>query len=120
MKPSIRTLLIALTVVACGDAAYAQAAAARQGDLTTHGGTVLTGTPTVIIGGSPAARAQDTASCPVVPAPPSPPHGGGTIVTGSSSVFIGGRPAARTGDLIAENGATSAIAVGAPTVRIGN
>jgi uncharacterized Zn-binding protein involved in type VI secretion len=120
MKPFITTLLIALAVIACGNAAYAQAAAARQGDLTTHGGTVLTGTPTVIIGGSPAARAQDIASCPVVPPPPTPPHGIGTISAGSSTVFIGGRPAARVGDPIAENGAMSAIAVGASTVRIGN
>jgi uncharacterized Zn-binding protein involved in type VI secretion len=114
-------LIIALALVACAaDAAFAQAPAARQGDLTTHGGAVLTGTPTVIIGGSPAARAQDTTSCPVVPPPPTPPHGLGTIVNGSSSVFIGGRAAARVGDSISENGATSSVATGAPTVRIGN
>ena len=51
--------------------AYAQAPAARQGDPTNHGGAVVTGTPTVMIDGKPAARKEDIASCPVVPEPPS-------------------------------------------------
>lgn len=116
----MKRAIIALAVIGCAADAYAQAAAARQGDVTTHGGLVLTGTPTVIIGGRPAARAQDTASCPIVPPAPSPPHGVGAIVGGSSTVFIGGRPAARIGDQIVENGSTSNIAAGAPTVLIGN
>jgi uncharacterized Zn-binding protein involved in type VI secretion len=80
----------------------------------------VTGNPTVLIGGRIAATVQDTVSCPVVPPPPTPPHGFGTITSGSSTVFIGGRPAARVGDSIIENGSTSAIAAGAPTVLIGN
>ena len=116
----MKRAIIALAVLACAADTYAQAAAARQGDSTTHGGLVLSGNPTVRIGGRIAATAQDTASCPVTPPPPTPPHGVGTIVTGSSSVFIGGKPAARVGDSISENGATSAVATGAPTVRIGN
>ena len=102
-------------------AAHAQAPAARQGDPTNHGGVVLTGAATVMIGGQPAARVDDIATCPVVPPQPGPPpHVGGPIVTGSSTVRIGGRPAARAGDTIVENGAVSMVAGGAPTVRIGN
>ena len=109
-----------LMILAAG-AAHAQAPAARQGDPTNHGGSVTTGAPTVMIGGQPAARVDDVASCPVVPPQPGPPpHIGGTIVTGSATVRIGGRPAARVGDSIAENGAVSTIANGAPTVLIGN
>jgi len=119
MKPQLH-LALGLIVLAAG-AAHAQAPAARQGDPTTHGGAVVTGTPTVVIAGQPAARADDMASCPVVPPQPGPPpHVGGTIVNGSSTVFIGGKPAARLGDIIAEVGATSAIAAGAPSVLIGN
>lgn len=33
--------------------------AARIGDLTAHGGTILMGLPTVLIGGMPAARMSD-------------------------------------------------------------
>lgn len=111
---------LGLLLLAAG-AAHAQAPAARQGDPTNHGGTVVTGSPTVMIGGQPAARVDDMATCPVVPPQPGPPpHIGGPILTGSLTVRIGGRPAARVGDSIAENGAVSTIANGAPTVRIGN
>ena len=112
--------VVVLVVLGAG-AAHAQAPAARQGDLTSHGGAVLTGTPTVVIGGRPAARVLDMASCPVVPPQPGPsPHVGGPITTGSATVFIGGKPAARSGDTITETGATSVITGGAATVLIGN
>jgi uncharacterized Zn-binding protein involved in type VI secretion len=112
--------LLVLVVLGAG-AAHAQAPAARQGDPTSHGGVVLTGTPTVVIGGRPAARVEDTASCPVVPPEPGAlPHVGGPITTGSSTVLIGGKPAARAGDTVTETGATSIVVVGAPTVLIGN
>jgi uncharacterized Zn-binding protein involved in type VI secretion len=115
------SLLTVALIVFSSAASYAQAPAARQQDVTTHGGTVTTGDPTVIIAGQPAARVNDVASCPVVPPQPGPPpHIGGSIVTGSATVRIGGRPAARAGDSISENGAVSTIASGAPTVRIGN
>ena len=119
----MKTSLVALAIIVlAAGSAYAQAPAARIGDPTSHGGAVITGSPTVIIGGQPAARVLDTASCPVVPPPPSglPPHVGGPITTGSSTVFVGGRPAARAGDTIIETGATSVITTGAPTVLIGN
>ena len=120
----MKTFCFVIAIVAiAGGAAYAQAPAARVGDTTTHGGTVINGLPTVLIGGKPAARRTDLATCPadtpgIPPAGPTP-HVGGPISTGSSSVLIGGLPAARVGDVVIEAGATSAIAAGAPTVLIG-
>lgn len=95
--------------------------AARVGDMHTcpmvtpgtppipHvGGTVLPpGEPTVMIGGVPAARVGDMATC------VGPPD---SIVKGSGTVLIGGMPAARMGDSTAHGGA---IAIGCPTVMIG-
>jgi uncharacterized Zn-binding protein involved in type VI secretion len=72
------------------------------------GGTVLPpGEPTVMIGGVPAARVGDMATC------VGPPD---SIVKGSGTVLIGGMPAARMGDSTAHGGA---IAIGCPTVMIG-
>ncbi len=67
--------------------------AARMGDLAGHGGIIVFGEPTVLIGGLPAARKGDPLVCPV------PMHGGGVITQGSMTVLIGGMPAARMGDL---------------------
>jgi uncharacterized Zn-binding protein involved in type VI secretion len=72
------------------------------------GGPILPpGCPTVLIGGQPAARLGDLATC------VGPPD---AIIVGSTSVVIGGQPAARLGDQTAHGGA---ITVGAPTVEIG-
>ena len=91
--------------------------AARIGDLhicpmvtgvVPHvGGPVLTGAPTVLIGGMPAARMGDSATC------VGPPD---TIAKGSATVLIAGQPAARMGDTTAHGGI---IALGCPTVLIG-
>ncbi len=95
--------------------------AARVGDMHTcpmvtpgtppvpHvGGTVMPpGEPTVLIGGMPAARIGDMATC------VGPPD---SIVKGSGTVLIGGMPAARMGDSTAHGGS---IAIGCPTVMIG-
>lgn len=76
---------------------------------TPHvGGPILPpGEPTVLIGGLPAARLGDMATC------AGPPD---TIVTGSGSVMIGGLPAARMGDSTAHGGV---IVIGCPTVILG-
>lgn len=65
------------------------------------------GAPTVLIGGLPAARASDMATC------VGPPD---TIARGSGTVMIGNLPAARMGDNCAHGGV---IVVGFPTVLIG-
>lgn len=72
------------------------------------GGPVLPpGDPTVLIGGMPAARVGDIATC------TGPPD---SIIAGSSTVMIGGMPAVRMGDSTAHGGT---IMGGLPTVLIG-
>jgi uncharacterized Zn-binding protein involved in type VI secretion len=95
------------------------ASAARVGDMHTcpmvqpgpvpHvGGPVLPpGTPTVLIGGQPAATVGDMCTC------TGPPD---TIIMGSGTVMIGGKPAARMGDSTSHGGV---IIAGCPTVIIG-
>jgi uncharacterized Zn-binding protein involved in type VI secretion len=89
-------------------------AAARVGDTTTHGGTIVgPGVATVLIGSMPAAVVGDTHVCTIPP----PSHLPVSIFpSGSSTVLIGGVPALRTTDT-AICGAMSAV--GAPTVMIG-
>lgn len=72
------------------------------------GGPILPpGEPTVMIGGMPAARVGDMATC------VGPPD---TIALGSATVMIGGMPAARLGDMTSHGGS---IIMGCPTVNIG-
>jgi len=73
------------------------------------GGPILPpGCPTVLIGGLPAARSTDMATCVGSP---------DTISMGSSTVFIGGMPAARVGDMTAHGG--TILPPGCLTVIIG-
>ena len=85
--------------------------AARQQDATAHGGVITSGEPSVIIGGSPAARVSDAHSC--------PKHGGGPVASGSSTVNIGYKSAARVGDQATCSGPPDSIASGCESVRIG-
>jgi len=72
------------------------------------GGPILpAGEPTVLIGGMPAARVGDLATC------TGPPD---TIILGSTTVLVGGMPAARLGDSTAHGGT---IILGEFTVLIG-
>lgn len=95
--------------------------AGRLGDLTMHGGTVVAGFPTVLIGGQPAARLTDMHVCPMAtPAPVPVPHVGGPMsMLGSPTVLIGGMPPVRATDMGICVGPPDAIAVGFPTVLIG-
>jgi uncharacterized Zn-binding protein involved in type VI secretion len=94
--------------------------AARMGDATSHGGVIVAGCPTVLIGGQPAARMGDMHTCPMVtPGVPPVPHVGGPITMGSATVLIGGQPAARMGDMATCTGPPDTIVVGCPTVLIG-
>ena len=89
--------------------------AARVGDTTVHGGTIVgPGVATVLIGGMPAAILGDTHVCPI---PPAAGHITTTpFVLGSGTVLLGGMPALRVGDT-SVCGATAAV--GEPTVMIG-
>ncbi len=91
--------------------------AARMGDTTAHGGTIILGAPTVLIGGRPAARLGDMHVCPLVTV--LVPHVGGPISLGSATVLIGGMPAARMGDMAICTGPPDVILLGEPTVLIG-
>ena len=94
--------------------------AARMGDPTAHGGTIVLGFPTVLIGGQPAARISDMHVCPMVtPGVPPIPHVGGPITLGSGTVLIGNMPAARVGDMATCVGPPDTIVMGCPTVLIG-
>jgi uncharacterized Zn-binding protein involved in type VI secretion len=89
--------------------------AARVGDVTTHGGTVVgPGVPTVLIGGMPAAVATDMHVCPLPPIVHQPTVSPFPI--GSTTVLVGGKPALRVGDTCI---CGAAVAVGAPTVVLG-
>ncbi len=70
------------------------------------GGPITLGCFTVLIGGQPAARVGDMATC------VGPPD---TIALGSFTVLIGGMPAARMGDMTAHGGT---VVLGYPTVNI--
>lgn len=94
--------------------------AARLGDMTMHGGSIVLGFPMVLIGGMPAARIGDMHICPMLtPGVPPIPHVGGPVVLGSPMVLIGGMPAARMGDMLVCVGPPDTIALGCPTVLIG-
>ncbi|UCC85688.1 MAG: PAAR domain-containing protein [Anaerolineales bacterium] len=94
--------------------------AARMGDPTAHGGVIVAGFPTVLIGGQPAARMGDMHTCPMVtPGVPPVPHVGGPITMGSATVLIGNMPAARMGDMATCTGPPDSIVMGFATVLIG-
>jgi len=59
------------------------------GDLTDHGGTVLTGAADATIEGRATARQGDKVSCPL--------HGDNTIVEGAATCTLGGTPIALHG-----------------------
>lgn len=89
--------------------------AARVGDITTHGGTIVgPGVATVLIGGMPACVAGDTHICSLPPNSHQPTSS--PFPSGSPTVLIGNLPAVRTTDTCA---CGAKAAVGAPTVEIG-
>ena len=95
-------------------------AAARVGDMTSHGTPLAPGpgSTDVLIGGMPAWRATtDVHTCPLVTA--LVPHVGGVVSVGSATVIINNLPAARQGDVIVESGPPNSIVMGCPTVMIG-
>ncbi len=63
----------------------------RLGDPTSHGGTVVSASSTVIINGKPVARVGDSVTCPI------PGHGVVTIVEGDSAWLDNDRPIALQG-----------------------
>jgi uncharacterized Zn-binding protein involved in type VI secretion len=92
--------------------------AARMGDATAHGGVIVSGYPTVLIGQRPAARITDMHTCPMVNG--IIPHVGGPIMPPAAfTVLIGGLPAAHVGSLCTCVGPPDTIMLGVSTVLIG-
>lgn len=91
--------------------------AARMLDMTSHGGVVMKGEPTILIGGQPAARVSDIHVCPMVNGPA--PHVGNPVQLGSPTVHFAGQWAARQNDLAPCTGPPDTILLGLPTVQIG-
>ena len=92
---------------------------ARITDSCAHGGKIVTGEVTVIVGGRPAARIMDNHVCPAVCPGPAPHVGGPIIPPCAVNVIIGGRPAARIGDKAICACAIDSIVSGEATVLIG-
>ena len=80
----------------------------EPGPVPHVGGPTVTGEPTVIIGGQPAARVGDSLVC-IGPLD--------SVSQGEATVIIGGKPAARLGDPTSHGGI---IVAGCPTVFIGS
>ena len=88
--------------------------AARLGDKTDHGGVIVEGAETVLIGGKPAARLTDDHKC------GKKRHSGGPVLAPCSpTVLVEGKPAARISDKAACRGPDDTIVEGETTVLIG-
>lgn len=86
--------------------------------MTSHGGNIILGEFTCLIGNKPAARVTDMHVCPMVTG--IVPHVGGPCMPpGSTTVLIGFMPAARMGDQATCVGPPDVIAQGEFTVMIG-
>ena len=91
--------------------------AARVGDTTAHGGTVMgPGVSNVMIGGMPAAVVGDMHVCAIVPTPATPHPTSTPFAAGSATVTIGGKPLLRVGDMA---GCGASIVAGASNVMAG-
>ncbi|HSC80330.1 MAG TPA: PAAR domain-containing protein [Chitinolyticbacter sp.] len=63
----------------------------RLGDPTSHGGVVVSASPTTVVMGKPVARQGDKVVCPVTG------HAVGTIVEGDPDWLVDGKPVALDG-----------------------
>jgi uncharacterized Zn-binding protein involved in type VI secretion len=97
---------------------FAGQPAARSSDVTSFGGSIVEGSPTVMINGLPAARAGDQIVTPRFVFPNN--CVGGPIVLGSATVFINNRGAVRSGDIATTVCGPEVIVGGSPTVQIGD
>lgn len=84
---------------------------------TVHGGVVVQGAPTVLIGNMPASRIGDMHTCPMFDGPK--PHVGGPIVLGSFTVLTCGVPQSFQGNPAICVGPPDSLLLGVPTVLIG-
>lgn len=94
--------------------------ACRISDETEHGGVIVVGFPTVLIGMLPAARIGDNHVCPMVtPGVPPIPHVGGPFIMGSPTVLVGEMPQSRVTDQLVCTGPPDMAVMGEETVLVG-
>ncbi len=86
--------------------------------MTAHGGVVVVGFPTVLIGGMPASRIGDMHVCPMVTV--LVPHVGGPFILGSPTVIVGGMPQSRVTDMLVCVGPPDVALMGCETVLVGS
>lgn len=67
---------------------------ARLGDMTSHGGRLITASSDVLVDGLPSVRLGDLHTCPISG------HNVTPVVSASGSVLVDGRPVARVGDTV--------------------
>jgi len=84
---------------------------------TAHGGMVVLGFPTVLIGFMPASRITDMHVCPMVTGVV--PHVGGPFVLGSTTVLVGEMPQSRVTDQLVCVGPPDVAVMGCETVLVG-
>jgi uncharacterized Zn-binding protein involved in type VI secretion len=91
--------------------------AATITSMTAHGGVVVVGFPTVLIGMMPASRIGDMHVCPMVTGVV--PHVGGPFVLGSTTVLVGEMPQSRVTDQLVCVGPPDIAVMGCETVLVG-
>lgn len=84
---------------------------------TAHGGIVILGCPTVLIGMLPASRIGDNHVCPMVTGVV--PHVGGPFILGSPTVLVGEMPQSRVTDQLTCVGPPDVAVMGCETVLVG-
>ncbi len=84
---------------------------------TAHGGMVVLGFPTVLIGMMPASRIGDNHVCPMVTG--IVPHVGGPFILGSPTVLVGNMPQSRVTDQLTCVGPPDVAMKGCETVLVG-
>jgi uncharacterized Zn-binding protein involved in type VI secretion len=84
---------------------------------TAHGGMVVLGFPTVLIGMMPASRIGDMHVCPMVTGVV--PHVGGPFILGSPTVLVGEMPQSRVTDQLVCVGPPDVAVMGCETVLVG-
>ena len=80
---------------------------ARLGDVSSHGGRIISGSLSTVVNGRPVARMGDLHVCPI------PGHGVTSIIGGSMNTTTDGKPNARFGDMV---GCGAVIIGGSPNV----
>lgn len=85
---------------------------------TAHGGIVILGFPTVLIGMMPASRVTDMHVCPMVTGVV--PHVGGPFILGSPTVIVGEMMQSRVTDQLTCVGPPDVALMGCETVLVGS